>query len=83
MINETIPRFFITGITKENEQYLIDKLERSGFINWWGLGEDTADYIYVSYNLGHQYMKMWGEITDDFNQPRFTAEEYLSDEVSK
>ena len=83
MIDETTPRFFIIGITKENEQLVIDKLERSGFSNWWSLPENTADYIYVSEGLGYQYMKLWGEIFDDFNQPRFTAEEYLCEEVSK
>ena len=46
MINETTPRFFITEITKENEQSVIDKLERSGFSNWWSLPEDKADYIF-------------------------------------
>lgn len=31
MIDETIQRFFITGITEENEQSVINKLEYSGF----------------------------------------------------
>jgi len=76
-------RYFITGITVENEQAVISKLERSGFTNWWQLPEDTADYIYVSTTLGNQYMRMWGEIFNEFNRPRFTAEDYLCEEVSK
>jgi len=83
MIDETTPRFFITGITKENEQSIIDKLERSGFSNWWSLPEDTADYIYVSQTLGNKYMRMWGSINDFFDEPVITAEEYLCEGVSK
>ena len=83
MIDETTPRFFITGITKENEQSVIDKLERSGFSNWWGLPEDTADYIFISKLMGNTYMRFWNEISDLFNTPKITAEEYLSEEVSK
>lgn len=83
MIDETTPHFIITGIVEENEQSVVDKLELSGFTNWWSLPEDTADYIFVSRTLGNKYMRMWGEIFDDFNQPRFTAEEYLCEEVSK
>lgn len=83
MIDETTPRFFITGITKENEQSVIDKLERSGFSNWWSLPEDTADYIYVSRTWNNQYMRMWENTNDYFNTPKITAEYYLSEEVSK
>ena len=83
MIDETTPRFFITGITKENEQSVIDKLERSGFSNWWSLPEDTADYIYVSESMDMQFMKMFGFISGYFDNPTITAEEYLSEEVSK
>ena len=83
MIDETTPRFFITGITKYNEQSVIDKLERSGFSNWWSLPEETADYIYVSQTLGDKYMRLWGTISDFFNTPTTTAEEYLSEELSK
>jgi len=83
MIDETTPRFFITGITKENEQSVIYKLERSGFSNWWSLPEPTADYIYVSRTWNNQYVRLTGTINDIFNAPRITAEEYLSKEVSK
>jgi len=83
MIDETTPRFFITGITKENEQSVIDKLERSGFSNWWSLPEDTADYIYVSQTLGNKYMRVWEPVRDFFNKPMVTIEDYLSEEVSK
>jgi len=83
MIDETTPRFFITGITKENEQSVINKLERSGFSNWWGLPEDTADYIFVSHTSNNQYMRMWGSISHLFNTPMITAEEYLCEEVNK
>lgn len=83
MMNETTPRFFITGITKENEQSVLDKLERSGFSNWWSLPEDTADYLFVSQTLGNKYMRMWGTIIDIFDTPMITAEEYLCEEVSK
>ncbi|ADD71765.1 hypothetical protein LM1A4_042 [Leuconostoc phage 1-A4] len=83
MIDEITPRFFITGITKENEQSIVDKLECSGFSNWWSLPEDTADYIFVSQTLGNKYMRMWEPISDLFNTPMITAEKYLSEEVSK
>lgn len=83
MINETTPRFFITEITKENEQSVIDKLERSGFSNWWSLPEDKADYIFVSQTLGNKYMRMWGTNSDLFNTPTITEKEYLCEEVSK
>lgn len=83
MIDETTPRFFITGITKENEQSVVVKLERSGFSNWWGLPEDTADYIFVSRTSNNQYMRMWDNTNDYFNTPKITAEEYLSEELSK
>lgn len=83
MIDETTPRFFITGITKENEQSVINKLERSGFSNWWGLPEDTANYIFVSRTSNNQYMRMWGIISDHFDAPKITAEDYLCEEVSK
>lgn len=83
MIDETTPRFFITGITKENEQSIVDKLERLGFSNWWSLPEDTADYLFVSQTLGNKYMRMWGSISDLFNTPMVTSEDYLSEEVSK
>ena len=83
MIDETIPRFFITGITKENEQSVIDKLERSGFSNWWGLPEDTANYIYVSESMDMQFMKMWEDEDTVYSEPVITAEEYLCEEVSK
>lgn len=83
MIYETTTRFFITGITKENEQSVIDKLERSGFSNWWSLPEDTADYIYVSQTLDNNYMRMWGPASDFSNRPTITAEDYLCEEVSK
>lgn len=84
MIDETTPRFFITGISKENEQLVIDKLERSGFSNWWSLPEDTAEYIYVSRTLRNKYMRMWGLSNRElFNTPKITAEEYLCEEVSK
>lgn len=83
MIDETTPRFFITGVSKDNEQLVINKLERSGFTNWWELPEDGADYIYVSKTLGNKYMKHQGnKIEVDFI-PKITAEEYLSEEVSK
>lgn len=81
MIDETTPRFFITGITKENEQSVIDKLERSGFSNWWSLPEDSTDYLFVSRTLGNKYV--WVLIDDSFNTPTITSEEYLSDEMSK
>ena len=83
MIDEKTPRFFITGITKENEQSVVDKLERSGFSNWWSLPEDTADYLFVSQTLDNEYMRMWGPTSDFYNMPMVTAEEYLSEEVSK
>lgn len=83
MINETIPRFFITEITKENEQSVVNKLERSGFSNWWSLPEDTSDYIFVSQTLGNKYMRLWGTISDYFDTPMIIAEEYLCEEVSK
>lgn len=83
MIDETTQRFFITGITKENEQSVVDKLERSGFSNWWGLPEDTADHIFVSKTSDNQYMRMWEPISDFFNTPTITAEEYLCEELSK
>lgn len=83
MINETTPRFFITEITKENEQSVVNKLERSGFSNWWSLPEDTADYIFVSQTLGNKYMRMWGTNSYLFNTPTITEKEYLCEEVSK
>lgn len=83
MINETTPRFFITEITKENEQSVVNKLERSGFSNWWSLPEDTSDYIFVSQTLGNKYMRLWGTISDYFDTPTIIAEEYLCEEVSK
>ena len=83
MIDETTPRFFITGITAENEQSVVDKLERSGFSNWWSLPEDTADYIYVSRTWNNQYVRLTGTINDFFNAPKITAEDYLSEELSK
>ena len=83
MIDETTPHFVITGITKENEQSVINKLERSGFSNWWGLSEDTADYIYVSQTLGNKYMRVWEPVRDFFNTPMITTEDYLSEEVRK
>lgn len=76
-------RYFITGITKYNEQSVINKLERSGFSNWWSLPEDTADYIYVSQTLGNKYMRVWEPVGDFFNTPMITAEEYLCEELSK
>jgi len=76
-------RYFITGITPENEQAVISKLERSGFTNWWSLPEDTADYIYVSQTLGNKYMRVWEPVIDFFNTPMITTEDYLSEEVSK
>lgn len=83
MIDETTPRFFITGITKENEQSVVDKLERSGFSNWWSLPEPTADYIYVSQTLGYKYMKMWEDEDTIYSETVITAEDYLCEEVSK
>lgn len=86
MIDETTRRFFITGITKENEQSVVDKLERSGFSNWWGLPEGTADYIYVSESMKMEFIKMWHEVDEAhtvYAEPVITAEEYLSEEVSK
>ena len=83
MIDETTQRFLVTGITKENEQSVIDKLERSGFSNWWSLPEDTADYIYISQTLGNKYMRVWEPVRDFFNTPMITTEDYLSEEVSK
>lgn len=83
MIDETTPRFFITGTTKENEQSVIDKLERSGFSNWWSLPEDTADYIFVSQTLGNKYMRTWLNTSNIFDTPTITTEDYLSEEVSK
>lgn len=84
MIDEATPRFFIIGITAENEQSVIDKLERSGFSNWWSLPEDTADYIFVSQTLRNKYMRMWGLINRElFTTPTITAEDYLCEEVSK
>ena len=83
MNNETTPRFFITEITKENEQSVIDKLERSGFSNWWSLPEDKADYIFVSQTLGNKYMRMWGTNSNLFKIPTITEKEYLCEEVSK
>ena len=76
-------RYFITGITKENEQSVINKLECSGFSNWWGLPEDTADYIFVSQTLGNKYMRTWLNTSNIFDTPTITAEEYLCEEVSK
>lgn len=81
MIDETTPRFFITGITKENEQSVINNLERSGFSNWWSLPEDTADYIFVSQTLRNKYMKMWGTNSDLLDTPTITEEDYLSEEI--
>lgn len=83
MIDETTQQFFITGITAENEQYVIDELEGSGFSNWWGLPEGTADYIYVSTTLDNQYMRMWNGDKMSVGLPMITAEEYLCEEVSK
>ena len=83
MIDETTPRFFITGVTKDNEQSVINKLERSGFTNWWGLPEEPADYIFVSETLGNKYIRLWGNVTDLFNTPKITAEKYQCEEVSK
>ena len=76
-------RYFITGITVENEQAVISKLERSGFTNWWQLPEDTADYIYVSTTLGNQYMRMWDGDKMSVGLPWITADDYLCEEVSK
>lgn len=76
-------RYFIIGITAENEQAVISKLERSGFTNWWQLPEDTADYIYVSTTFGNQYIKLWGNIKGDYNLVRIKAEDYLCEGVSK
>ena len=81
MIDETTPQFFIAEIAKENEQSVVDKLERSGFSNWWSLPKDTADYLFVSRTLGNKYM--WGTIDNRFPIPTITAEEYLCEEVSK
>lgn len=81
MIDGTTPRFFITGVTKENEQSVIDKLERSGFSNWWSLPEDTADYLFVSQTLGNKYMRMWENTNDSFNTPKITAEDYLCEDI--
>ncbi|AIM50896.1 hypothetical protein Ln9_0047 [Leuconostoc phage Ln-9] len=83
MINETTPRFFITGMTKENEQSVIDKLERSGFSNWWSLPDPPANYIYVSESMDMQFMKMWEDEDTVYSEPVITAEEYLCKEVSK
>jgi len=83
MIDETTPRFFITGITKENEQSVINKLECSGFSNWWGLPEDTADYIFVSHTSNNQYMRMWDGDKMTIGIPMITAKDYLCEEVSK
>jgi len=83
MIDETTPRFFITGITAENEQSVIDKLKRSGFSNWWQLPEDTADYIYVSTTLTNHYMRMWDGDKMTIGIPMITAKDYLCEEVSK
>lgn len=77
-------RYFITGITAENEQDVISKLERSGFSNWWGLPEDTADYIYVSEIMNMEFMKMWYGVDEAhavYPELVITAEEYLSEDV--
>ena len=83
MIDETTRRFFITGIVKENEQSVIDKLERSGFSNWWGLSEAIASSIYVSRSWNNKYLRVIGERVNSFDIPEINAEEYLCDEVSK
>lgn len=83
MIDETTPRFFITGVTKDNEQLVINKLECSGFTNWWGLPEDTANYIFVSQTLGNKYMRTWLNTSNIFGTLAITAEDYLCEEVSK
>jgi len=83
MIDETTPRFFITGITKDNEQSVINKLERSGFTNWWGLSEDTASSIYVSRAWNNKYLRVIGGRVNGFSIPEINAKEYLCEEVSK
>lgn len=80
MIDETTPRFFIIGVTKDNEQSVINQLEHTGFTNWWNLPEETSDTIYVSHTWGDRYLRLLGQITDNFNEPRITAEEYLDKE---
>lgn len=83
MIDETTPRFFITGVTKDNEQSVINKLERSGFTNWWGLSEETASSIYVSRSWDNKYLRVIGERVNSFSIPEVDAEEYLCEEVNK
>lgn len=83
MIDETTPRFFITGVTKYNEQSVINKLERSGFTNWWGQDKEPASSIYVSRAWDNKYLRVIGERINSFGVPEINAEEYLCEEVNK